>query len=141
MSRARRWVLDTNVVLSALVFAGGRLARLRSAWRTGLCNPLVSRATTAELVRALAYPKFKLTTDEQNELLADYLPYCEAIAVPVQVPRVPLCRDPADIRFLKLALHARADALVSGDGDLLALAPVFACSIVPPAEALAILSR
>ena len=75
MSRAPRVVLDTNVVLSALVFAQGRLAVVRYAWQSGRCQPLVSPATASELVRALAYPKFGLSADEQRELLADYLPY------------------------------------------------------------------
>ena len=51
-----------------------RVARLRTAWQSGLCLPLVSTATARELVRVLAYPKFRLTVDEQQELLADYLP-------------------------------------------------------------------
>jgi predicted nucleic acid-binding protein len=49
-------VIDTNLVLSALVFAQGRLTPLRQAWQAQRILPLVSRATTAELT----YPKFKL---------------------------------------------------------------------------------
>jgi len=65
-------VIDTNLVLSALVFAQGRLSSLRHAWQGKYCHPLVSSATAAELIRVLAYPKFKLTAAEQQELLADY---------------------------------------------------------------------
>ena len=64
--RAMRVVLDTNVVLSALVFAQGRLAPLRQAWQHGRCRRLVSTATTAELMRALRYPKFKLSAEERE---------------------------------------------------------------------------
>ena len=66
-----RAVLDTNVVLSALVFAGGAAARLRHAWQTRALLPLVSTATIRELIRVLAYPKFKLDVRAQEELLAD----------------------------------------------------------------------
>lgn len=132
MRRAPRVVLDTNVVLSALVFAHGRLSAVRNVWHEGACIPLVSRATAAELVLALAYPKFKLAPEEQRELLADYLPYCTAVRMPAKPPKTPACRDPADVPFLQLALAGKAEYLVTGDRDLLALANRFTCAIVKP---------
>lgn len=69
-------VLDTNLVLSDLVFAGGRFAPLRTAWQSGRIVPLVSTAAASELLRVLGYPKFKLSADDRDELLADYLPHC-----------------------------------------------------------------
>ena len=117
-----RVVLDTNVVLSALVFRRGTAALVRAAWQSGRIKPLASKATASELVRALAYLKFALDAPAQAELLADYLPWIEAVTVPVPPPAVPRCRDPDDLKFLELALAARAAALVSGDRDLLALA-------------------
>lgn len=116
-----RVVLDTNVVLSALVFTGGPTARLRQAWQQGRCLPLVSTATTRELMRVLAYPKFRLGRAEQAELLADYLPHAEVVAVPEPPPAVPDCRDPHDLPFLHLAVAGGATALITGDRDLLAL--------------------
>ena len=116
-----RVVLDTSVVVSALVFLDGPAARLRVAWQAQRCVPLASRATTAELIRVLAYPKFRLTEAEQGDLLADWLPWVEVVKVPDPPPRVPPCRDPADRPFLELAVAGRARVLVTGDGDLLAL--------------------
>jgi predicted nucleic acid-binding protein len=49
-------------------------------------------------------------------------------------PVVPDCRDPKDRPFLELASFARADALVTGDADLLALAQVFPVPIITPHE-------
>lgn len=117
-----RVVLDTNAVVSALVFAGGPAARLRRAWQSGALLPLVGNATVQELMRVLAYPKFRLDAQAQQELLADYLPWTEVVRVPSPPPRVPECRDPNDLPFLHLAVAGRADALVTGDADLLALA-------------------
>ncbi len=77
-----RVVLDTNVVLSALLFPSGRLAWLREAWQVGRVVPVVCRETTAELLSALAYPKFRLSVEEREELLADFLPYVEVVALP-----------------------------------------------------------
>ncbi len=118
-----RVVLDTNVVVSALLFSRGRLAWLRQAWQQGRFIALISRPVAEELMAVLAYPKFKLNSGEQRELLADYLPWCEIVSLPPELPAVADCRDTDDLKFLALAQVARADFLVSGDKDLLALAP------------------
>ena len=128
--RIPRVAIDTNLVLSALVFAHGRLSPLRLAWQGGFCQPLVSSATAAELIRVLAYPKFKLTTENQQELLADYLPYCTTVRMPAKLPATPDCRDKFDLPFLQLAVAGKADCLVTGDQDLLSLADQFTCPII-----------
>jgi putative PIN family toxin of toxin-antitoxin system len=134
-------VLDTNTVLSALVFPGGRLAALREAWQQGLCNPLASNITAAELVRVLAYPKFALDAHQQHELLADYVPYATVVRMPARLPPTPDCRDPSDVPFLQLALAGKADFLVSGDRDLLSIASGFRCAIVSPDQFLKAIGR
>ena len=134
MSSAVRVVLDTNVVLSALVFRGGAAGQVRQAWQRGLVLPLASTATVQELVRVLAYPKFRLSPAEQDELLADYLPYAETVRIPQPPPTVPECRDALDLPFLHLAVAGTAQVLISGDRDLLVIATEFernnACPIV-----------
>ena len=127
-----RIVLDTNVVLSALLFRAGSLFWLRRAWQAEAILPLTSRDTAAELIAVLSYPKFRLDAAEREELLGDFLPWCEAVAIPVGLA-VPACRVPFDRPFLELALAGGADALLSGDRDLLALAGAFAVPILPPA--------
>lgn len=117
-----RVVLDTNVVLSALVFVAGPAGRVRAGWQSGRIVPLASTATAQELVRVLGYRKFRLSDVEQEELLADFMPWVEVVRIPAPPPAVPACRDPFDLPFLHLAAAGRADALVSGDRDLLALA-------------------
>jgi uncharacterized protein len=136
-----RAVLDTNVALSALLFAHGRLAWLRQAWQQGIVVPLLSRTTAHELVRVLAYPKFQLTADEQQELLAEYLPYCEiVVGGSKQDQPSRLVRDPDDLAFLQLALAGNAGYLVTGDGDLLALQGATPIAIVTPEQLRGVLS-
>ena len=125
-----RVVIDTNLILSALIFANGRLTPLRQAWQSQRIQPIVSRVTATELIRVLAYPKFKLTADEQQELLADYLPHCKTVRIPEPPPRTPPCRDVFDIPFMELAIAGKATALITGDRDLLGLAGSFTCPIV-----------
>ncbi|MCY4622508.1 MAG: putative toxin-antitoxin system toxin component, PIN family [bacterium] len=129
-----RLVVDTNVVLSALLFWRRSLSWMRRAWTSEQLVLLVSRRTAAELLRVLCYPKFGLDDEEREHLLADFLPWCEAVAVPEGLP-VPDCRDPNDRPFLELAVHAGADALVTGDRDLLSLASIFSIPIVTPTAA------
>ena len=129
--REPRLVLDTNVLVSALLFHNGALSWLRHAWQSDTIRPIASRDTTTELIRVLSYPKFRLRNDEREDLLGDYLPWCETVAVP-DLTEIPECRDPFDRPFLKLALAASADALVTGDKDLLALAEVFSVPILTP---------
>lgn len=62
MSAPPRVVLDTNVVVSALLFGGGAAAAVRAAWQAGRIAPLASTATAGELVRVLAYPTLRSFT-------------------------------------------------------------------------------
>lgn len=127
-----RVVLDNNVVVSALVFPSSRLSWLSQAWQLSDLVPIASRQTIAELRRVLGYRKFDLSLSRQIGTMRQYQLWCEMVPI-TGPPEVPDCRDPRDRPFLELALHAQADALVTGDGDLLALAPVFAVPIITPA--------
>jgi len=102
-------VIDTKLVLSALVFGNGngngRVSALRTAWQSGQCPPLASTATAAELTRVLAYPKFKLTAADREELLADYLPYCRSVRMPARLPKLPQCRCAAVPRRERSNVH------------------------------------
>ncbi len=127
-----RVVLDTNLLVSALVFESAAMTWLRPAWQSGDFVPLVSSETVAELDRVLRYDRFRIPSAAIPHLLADYLPWCERIIV-AEPPPVPDCRDPRDRPFLELALAAQGDFLATGDSDLLILAPLFAIPIITPA--------
>ena len=125
-----RAVFDTNVVISALVFRR-RLTWLRQAWASGTVIPIVCRETVAELLRVLAYPKFRLDAAEREALLADYLPFAEIAIRSEPPPNLPVaCRGRDDAVFLQPAIASHADLLVSGDTDLTVLADAY--SIASP---------
>lgn len=129
-----RIVLDTNCLVSALIFSRGRFAWLRGGWQSGRFVALASHDTVRELLRVLHYPKFKLTQSEQQTLLAEFLPYVETVLIDTPPQGLPTIRDPDDIMFLALAAAARADALISGDGDIHAVSPQFHIPILSIAE-------
>ena len=116
-------VLDTNVVVSALLFERGRMTWIRRLWFDGRIVPLIDRSTLQELVRVLAYPKFGLVADDVEAVLEAYVPYTATVTVAGPVAgHLPRCRDVHDQPFLNLAAAGHAEVLVSGDRALLELA-------------------
>jgi len=133
-----RAVLDTNVILSALLF-GGSTGGLVKAWQTGRFHLLLSRALLEEILRVLAYPKFRLTEGEIRGLLEDeFIPFAETVTIRRQ-PALRL-RDPDDLAVVACALTGRAQYLVTGDADLLSLEQIRYVKVIRPADFLALLS-
>ncbi|MBN2264986.1 MAG: putative toxin-antitoxin system toxin component, PIN family [Candidatus Aminicenantes bacterium] len=130
-----RVVLDTNALVSALLF-GGEPGRLVSLWESGRIVPLVSRDVLLEYLRVLAYPKFGLGTDDIKSLVEEHiLPFAEMVVVD-HAPHVVL-DDPGDDKFLALVLAGSADFLISGDKHLLALERYHGADILTPRNFLA----
>lgn len=130
-----RVVFDTNVVVSAILFTKGHLTWLRESWSRGKTLPLIDKPCAEELLRVLAYPKFRLTQDEIQTLLGSYLPYTETVhTASIKAIRLPLCRDLHDQKFLILAQVGKTNTLITGDRALLALAGQVRFQIETPAE-------
>jgi len=123
-----RAVLDTNVLVSALLFTGSP-SQLIPAWQAGRVRPVVSAEILEEYVRVLAYPKFKLTDSEIRGLIEEeVLPFVDTVrARPISVPTL---RDPDDLKFNACAVAAGVRWLVSGDDDLLSLRKINTVEIV-----------
>ncbi len=128
-----RVVLDTNVLVSALVLRSGDMVWLRRAWIAGRFTPLTDRSSAAELLRVLAYPRFELGAEEIAALLGDFLPFAETVAESEAPRGLPQCRDSQDQMFLELAARGAAELLVTGDGALLELAGEVDFAIERPA--------
>ena len=122
-----RLVLDTNVWLDWLVFADAGVAPVRDAVARGAATVFISTACEAELARVLGYPLSGRALNAEAQAAA--LSQCRAIAratedcsEPHAIAVLPRCDDPDDQMFLELARDCRADALITKDRDLLALA-------------------
>jgi uncharacterized protein len=111
-----RVVLDTNVLISGLLFKG-KLSRIVGLWQKGKILPVISKETFAELRTVLEYPKFSLSRVEIKSLIEhEVLPFFEVVNVSQHVKGA--CRDPGDDKFISCALSANADCIVTGDKDL-----------------------
>lgn len=120
-----RVVLDTNCLVSALIFSRGKAGQLRAAWQRGDVIPLVCRESITELIRVLGYPKFKLDQEDIESLLADILPWAETLEMDISHDAIESLRDKDDAVFIRLAQAAGAAFLISGDKHLLELRDIF----------------
>jgi len=111
-----RVVLDTNTLISALLFSG-TASRLVPLWQSRRITVLVSKEILQEYLRVLAYPKFQLGDHEiRASVEEELLPFAETIRVRRRLAVVR--RDPEDDKFLECAVAGRAEYLVTGDRDL-----------------------
>lgn len=126
-------VLDTNVVLSATLFSGP-VSSLTRLWRAGEIKLLASDVLWAEYTEALSRKKFKLSADDQhlilNQIVKPYSSFVSAFSGALKSP----CRDPKDDLLLRAALGGSAEALVSGDQDLLILNGKYPFPILDPGQ-------
>jgi putative PIN family toxin of toxin-antitoxin system len=125
-------VIDTNVLVSALLF-GGKPGRLIDLWKNRRLRPFLSEEMIDELIRVLAYPKFDLTEKEIDYLLyAEILPFFD-VAHTSTGPLI-VEDDPHDDMFLRCADAAGAEFIISGDRHLLSLKSYKKIPILTPAK-------
>lgn len=125
-------VIDTNVFVSRLLLPESVPAQsVRKARHNG--RLLVSDATMAELADVLARPKLDryVSLKDRKQFLREVGRIAKLVPV-IQI--VQECRDPHDDMFLEVALNGRADVIITGDADLLALHPWREIEILSPGE-------
>ena len=127
-------VLDTNVLLSGLMFPDGAPGRVVAAWRQARFELVISVPQLAEIGRALAYPKIQRILGWDDQRIEQFIRqlYIRAEIVDLAGTSVELPGDPDDMPILATLVAAKADVLITGDGDLLALRDRYA--IQTPAE-------
>lgn len=132
-----RLVIDTNVLLSALLWRGTPHALLEQV-RNGVVSLISSPALLAELAAVIERPKFDAMLARADTSRAQLLSQVRLLAEVIDPPPLaqPVCRDPDDDAVLALALAALADLIVSGDDDLLSLITFEGIPIVTPVQAL-----
>jgi uncharacterized protein len=135
-----RLVLDTNIVVAALLWHGppSKLLQLGIERR---CELATSPALIEELRRVLARRKFARPIAREalsaDALVERYAALCE-LAVPLATPRT-VRRDPDDDHVIACALAAEAHLIVTGDRDLLELTEHHGIRIVSASAALALI--
>jgi uncharacterized protein len=130
-----RIVLDTNVLISALISAGKTSAQILARCRAGELELLISPDSIAELRRVLTYPRIRKRLRYRDEQIEAFVTFLEQEAV-VLTPPAPVRAVPDDADddiFVALALAGEAPYIVSGDDHLLRLGQVEGVVILKPA--------
>lgn len=126
-----RVVLDTNVLVSGLAYPSSVPGHIVTTWRQGGLEVVLSRYILDEMVRVLPrLSRIRMSPAEARDL-ADSFMFLADVVEPEGAQDANL-RDPEDQPVLLTLLAAKADYLVTGDKDLLALASQY--PIVTPAE-------
>lgn len=135
MSSSARYVLDTNTLVSAVLFEHSTPGQaFRRALKRG--EILVSPSTLEELAEVLQREKFDryVTAAEREEFLEAFV---ERVTFIEPTEEIRICRDAKDDKFLELAVSGGAAYLISGDNDLRSLNPFHGIAIVTAVEFLA----
>ncbi|CAD0227402.1 putative toxin-antitoxin system toxin component, PIN family [Planktothrix agardhii] len=125
-----RFVVDTNVLISALLFKNSIPFRaIELAEKQGII--LYSEATLNELEQVLNRKKFNkyLSLEDRQVFLLKFISTSELVSI---TEKIAVCRDEKDNKFLELAVSSNANIIVTGDLDLLVLNPFQAIEIVTP---------
>ncbi len=134
-----RVVLDTNILISALMTYGTPPDRLYEAWRNGFYTLLTSEDQLDEVRRVTRRNRFKarITPSGAGRMVNDLRTLASVVSV---LPDVDVSRDPFDNHLLALVEAGKADLLVTGDKrDLLSLKKYKRARIVTAREALVML--
>jgi len=137
-----RVVLDTNAVVSALLW-GGIPDQLLTAATEGRIELYTSEPLLAELTEVLPRPKFAQRIQKAGRTVGQLVEQYRGLAEVVEPAAITsgTLADPDDDHVLACALAARVDLIVSGDAHLLNLKAYQRIPIVTVAEALTRLAQ
>ena len=131
-----RVVLDTNILIGALITRDTPPDRLYRAWLRGEVELVTSTAQLAEIADVVARPRLQrfLDADEASAIIANI--GARALVLDA-LPAIDLSPDPDDNRILAAAIVGKADLIVSGDKKhMLALGRAEGIPIVTARQAL-----
>ena len=113
-----RVVLDTNVVVSAILF-GGRPQEILKAALAGDLRLCISEAMVTELQGVLQRPKFGFKAEIIQSIISELTLLAEWVTPKTHLNLVK--DDPADNQVIDCAVEASADYIITGDKHLLQL--------------------
>jgi putative PIN family toxin of toxin-antitoxin system len=129
-------VVDTNVIVSAVLSATAAPAGVLTAWRQGRFDLAVSPPLLAEYRRALAYERVRrihgLSDDELDGIVERFSLFAIVVEPVLEIDAV--TDDPDDNRVLECAVTAAVEVIVTGDKHLRAIGVFRGIRVLSPAE-------
>jgi putative PIN family toxin of toxin-antitoxin system len=126
-----RIVLDTNVLISAVLFNGPPRAILELVIG-GSVDCSLSLAILDELRNVLVRPKFSFSSEQALQVIEELHAVCDIVDPSIRINVV--TADPKDNMILECALESNAGIIVSGDQHLLDIEEFKGVQIVSPAD-------
>lgn len=105
-------VLDSNIILSALIFPKSKPAHVLELAKTGKFELYLSRFIIKEIKKNLSV-KFDYSESISNKVINELLKFGKIVVIKKQISRIKEKAD--DNRILETAVTAKADYLISGD--------------------------
>jgi len=128
-----RAVIDTNILIRAIIKPQGTVGPVIAALRSGLFQIVFSKPLLDELTAKLVLPRIQDKYSLADEDIIDYLTFLALRAHLIEPDEVvSVCRDPKDNMVLEAAFSGEAQFIVTGDEDLLVLNPFRDIEIVAP---------
>lgn len=130
-----RVVVDTGILVSALIRPKGTIGGVLHALRDGRFTTIYSTPMMLEVADVLSLAKIQEKYHIQPddiEALINLVRLRGELVIPKQT--ITACRDPKDNKFLEAASAGEANVIVTGDDDLLVLNPFEGVDILRPAE-------
>lgn len=134
-------VLDTNILISAVMTPRDTPAKILQVWREGAFDLVASPSLLVEIKETLSLPKiahrYRLSPEDIRAVMtllaggAILVSGAASISAPIS--------DPDDVPVLACAVEGHADYLVTGDGDLLRLRSYQRIQIIRPTDFLRML--
>ena len=126
----KRVIYDTSAILSSMTPVPNQGSTIWHWMQSHITQVVVSDYLVQELITKLEEPRFRLSPEQQDSVIAEYLHHA------LLFTRVPEsgahCRDPQDVPVLDLAIWQSVDAIITTDPDRLELDGEFKFRIVTP---------
>ncbi len=127
----KKVVFDTNVCIAAF-FWNGNPRKIYELAKNNKLKLFYSEAILEELIRVLAYKKFRLSNQEMLPIINDFIKTANLVVVKSEINVI--TKDPTDNMFLECAINSKSGFIISGDNHLLDIKHYRRINIVSPKD-------
>lgn|SRR3989338_2167600 len=140
MRKELRVVIDTNVIVSAIIGKSATLNNIYNAFLNNHFIPILSPSLQEEIMKIIRKPRLRRYFQaEEIRRFKELIKTDTMLVIPSK--KISLCRDAKDNIALEAAVEGDADFIVTGDKDLLVLKSPFNIPIITPWQFSAVIKR
>lgn len=131
MTKELKVVIDTNVIISAVIGKSATLVKIYNSFVNNLFTPILSPPLQEEILNVARKPRLRrYFRAREIKRLKELIKVDTLLVMPTK--KILICRDAKDNIILETALEAKANLIVTGDKDLLILKSFLGIPIIEP---------